>query len=71
MKRKRRPLYADMIPAPDEIRAYRGGLTQAEAATIVYVSWRTWQVWESGRSAMPPGLWELCQIKGVDPESGE
>lgn len=37
------------------------GLTQAEAARLVYVTVRTWQKWERGDSAMRPGFWaQFC-----------
>jgi DNA-binding XRE family transcriptional regulator len=44
------------------------GYTQKEAAEMVHVSLRAWQLWEAGDRKMPPGLWELCVIKaGVHP----
>ena len=44
-----------------EPRASRdmAGHTQAQAAQIVEVSRRTWQDWERGINAMPPGLLRL------------
>jgi DNA-binding transcriptional regulator YiaG len=47
-----------------ELRA-RYGLTQQQVADLVYVSIKTVQLWErkAGGHAMPPGLWELLQIK--------
>lgn len=57
-------------PAPDEVRAAReaAGLTQKQAAALVYASLRNWQQWEQGEGAssarrMHPGLWELFRIK--------
>lgn len=38
-------------------------LTQSEAAQVVRVSLRTWQHWEAGDRAMPPGLFELFMLK--------
>ena len=57
-------------PTPAEVRAARetAGLTQAQAASLVYASLRNWQQWEQGEVAsssrrMHPGLWELFRIK--------
>lgn len=52
-------------PPADEVRAarLRAGHTQTRAGAVVYVALRTWQTWESGSRAMPPGLWELYLIK--------
>ena len=44
------------------------GYTQKEAAELVHVSLRAWQLWEAGDRKMPPGIWELCVIKsGLHP----
>lgn len=58
-------------PSPDEIRAAReaAGLTQAQAAALVYANLRAWQRWEADEQTtetarrMHPGLWELFRIK--------
>jgi DNA-binding XRE family transcriptional regulator len=52
-------------PAPELIKKTRNvlGYTQKEAAEMVHVSLRAWQLWEAGERKMPPGLWELCVIK--------
>lgn len=57
-------------PTPAEVRAARevAGLTQAQAAALVYVSLRNWQQWEQSEGAssarrMHPGLWELFRNK--------
>lgn len=56
-------------PAPAEVRAAReaAGLTQTQAAALVYASLRNWQQWEQEEGAnarrMHPGLWELFHIK--------
>lgn len=58
-------------PSPAEVRAAReaAGLTQAQAAALVYASPRNWQQWEQpeGKSMrrMHPGLWELFRIKSA------
>lgn len=63
-------------PPPDEIRFQRQshGLTQEEAARLIYAARRAWQEWEGGRRAMHPGLWELWRRKvsemGIN-ETGE
>lgn len=55
-------------PSAKEIRAAReaAGLTQAQAAELVYATPRTWQNWESeGDEArqMHPGLFDLFNRK--------
>lgn len=55
-------------PSPSDIRRARVALdmTQSQAANLVHVTLNAWQRWEmegpSGRK-MPPGLWELFNIK--------
>lgn len=55
-------------PTPGEILAARTniGLTQAQAADLIYAAVRTWQQWEAGDRRMHPGLWELFLIKTKD-----
>ena len=44
------------------------GYTQKEAAELLHVSLRAWQLWESGDRKMPVNAWELCLIKaGLHP----
>ncbi len=44
------------------------GNTQMEAAAMVSVSLRAWQLWEAGDRKMPPAAWELYAIKcGMHP----
>lgn len=52
-------------PQPKDIRAARNsaGLTQSEAAALVYSTLSAWQRWEQGERRMHPGLWELFNIK--------
>ena len=52
-------------PAPDEIKAERvgAGLTQEQAAQLVYSVMRTWRRWETGDSKMPTAIWEIFKIK--------
>jgi transcriptional regulator with XRE-family HTH domain len=49
----------------EALKAARGesGLTQAEAAGLLYTSTNNWQNWEQGRYPMPPGLYELFLLK--------
>ncbi len=57
-------------PSPEQIKAMRMALghTQKEAAELVHVSLRAWQLWEAGDRKMLPGIWELCVIKvGLHP----
>jgi len=53
-------------PTPEEIKAARlaAGLTQSEAAALIYVHLKTWQKWETGEElpshrAMHQAVWEL------------
>ncbi len=52
-------------PASADIIAGReaAGLTQTQAAGLVYSSLRTWQQWEAGDRRMHAGLWELFKLK--------
>lgn len=51
-------------PAPDDIIAARlsAGLTQADAAAIVYTTDRHWSNWERGVSKMPRSSWRLFRL---------
>lgn len=48
-----------MIPTKETIKAEREllGLTQTQAAAIVYSTVRTWQKWEAG-APVHPAIWE-------------
>lgn len=52
-------------PSASEIVGLRArlGLTQTQFADYVRVSMRSVQQWEAGVHVMPPGLWELAQLK--------
>jgi DNA-binding transcriptional regulator YiaG len=52
-------------PSREQIRAARkaAGLTQTQAAELIYAGLRTWQDWEAGVASMHPGLWELFRLK--------
>lgn len=52
-------------PEPEEIKTARerAGLTQTQAAQLIYGTMRAWQEWEAGNRKMHPGLWELFNIK--------
>ncbi len=57
-------------PSPEQLKSTRKalGYTQKEAAELVHVSLRAWQLWQAGDRKMPPGIWELCVIKaGLHP----
>lgn len=56
-------------PAPAEIIKARtdAGLTQTEAAELIYSTLRAWQNWECGARRMHPQLWESFRQKaGLD-----
>ena len=42
-------------PSPEQIKAARAaaGLTQTQAAAMIYCTLRGWQDWEGGKRAMP------------------
>ncbi|MDY0300304.1 MAG: helix-turn-helix transcriptional regulator [Trichlorobacter sp.] len=50
---------------PEELRQAReaAGLSQAEAAEMVYRKRDTWQKWESGRLALDPACAEFFILK--------
>lgn len=52
-------------PTPEQIISARksAGLTQTEAARLVYAGLRTWQQWEKGDRKMHPAFWDLFKIK--------
>lgn len=57
-------------PTPKEIRSARdkAGLTQTQAALLVYSTLRTWQNWEAPidskeRRPMPASIWVLFQLR--------
>lgn len=52
-------------PSPEQIRAAReaAGLSQTEAAALIYAGLRGWQEWEAGNRKMHPALWEFFLIK--------
>jgi putative transcriptional regulator len=54
-----------MNPTPDQIKKARkeSGLTQSQAASIVYSGLRCWQKWEAGDRKMHRALFELFKIK--------
>jgi putative transcriptional regulator len=57
-------------PTSEQLKSIRKalGYTQREAAQLVHVSLRAWQLWEAGDRVMPPSTWELCVIKaGLHP----
>ena len=48
-------------PTKEQIRSARtsAGLTQTQAASLVYASLNGWQKWEAGDRRMHPALFEL------------
>lgn len=61
---KTRVLSKSKLTVPKINNAY----TQKEAAALVHVSLRAWQLWEAGQRKMPTASWELCVIKcGLHP----
>lgn len=54
-------------PSPGDIRVAReaAGLTQGQAAALIYRTVRNWQQWEGGERQMDPALWELFCLKSA------
>ena len=52
-------------PTPEEIRKARkaAGMTQEEAAEIIYIKMNSWMRYETSKSNMHPGLFELFLLK--------
>lgn len=52
-------------PTPKQIKQARlsAGLTQTQAADLIYKKLRTWQQWEAGHREMDPALFELFELK--------
>lgn len=55
-------------PTPEQIKESRmdAGLTQTQAADLIYSKIRSWQHWENGDRKMHPAFWELFLIKSKD-----
>lgn len=60
------------VPAGPQLRAAReaAGLSQAQAAALLYRSARNWQQWELGERQMDPALWELFVLKTAGKAAG-
>lgn len=60
------------IPTPQEIHDARiaAGLTQTEAAALIYKKLRVWQYYENGDRTIDPALWELFQLKLISRHLG-
>ena len=54
-------------PTPEQIKQARkeAGLTQSQAASLIYSELRTWQHWEKGDRDMHQALFELFTIKAA------
>jgi DNA-binding transcriptional regulator YiaG len=54
-----------MVGNKHQIKSARkkAGLTQREAASLVYCTVRAWQMWEAGDRVMHASTWELFLIK--------
>ena len=52
-------------PTREQIKAARkaAGLTQTQAAAVIYKKWKTWQQWEAGIRKMDPAFFELFNLK--------
>ena len=52
-------------PTPAAIKNIRValGLTQTDAANLIYTTCRNWQKWEQGENRMHPAFFELFLLK--------
>jgi len=52
-------------PTPQQIKSVRlsVGLTQTQAADLVYAGLRTWQQWEKGDRGMHKAFWALFNVR--------
>lgn len=60
-----------MYPSNIKEKRLEAGLTQSQAAQVVYVHLRTWIRWETGSVPMPRGLWELFVLRTEKNEVSE
>lgn len=60
---KRSPKYPCPEPAAIKRARREAGLTQTQAATLIYKALRTWQQYEGGQRKMDPQLWETWRQK--------
>lgn len=58
-----RAVHAARSPRPEAIRRARiaAGLTQTDAAALIFCSLRGWQDWESGARRLHPSMWRDWQ----------
>lgn len=56
------------IPSREMVKQTRlaFGLTQTQAAELVYASLSAWQRWEQGSRGISPALWELFLLKIIE-----
>ena len=56
-------------PTPAQVKSARteAGLTQTEAAALIYCTLSAWQRWEQDERAMHPAMWELFLLKANPP----
>lgn len=56
-----------MNPTAKQVKSLREkcGLTQTQAANMIYKTLRIWQKYEKGQTPMDPALWELFQLKTI------
>ena len=66
LKQKRNRGGAGISPSPEEIIAARGPMSQSKAAGLIYTTQARWSNYETGKSRMHPGHWELFLIKKGD-----
>lgn len=67
--RSKRAPHSARNPAPDQIRRAReaAGLTQTQAAALIYCTLSAWQRWEAGERSMHPAFWELFLSRETTP----
>lgn len=50
---------SNQLPATIKAAREAAGLTQTEAAALLWTTCRAWQQWEAGDRRMHPAFWEL------------
>ena len=54
-----------IVPTKKEVKAARvaAGLTQAQAAELIFKGWQVWALYESGKTKMDAAYWQLFNLK--------
>ncbi len=69
-RRSKTPDPRSIPPTPEAIRQWREecGLTQTEAAHLIWCTLSAWQRWEAGTRKMHPAFWEAVRARRIERE---